>query len=67
MSETYVFTVARMKTSSGILLHAVLQKLTDVSDVLTASIKKAMSDIVASTVLGVWPWWQSPTCGPTNE
>jgi hypothetical protein len=26
-----------------------------------------MSDIVASTVLGVWPWWQSPTCGPTNE
>jgi hypothetical protein len=26
-----------------------------------------LSDIVASTVFGPWPWWQSPACGPPND
>jgi hypothetical protein len=23
--------------------------------------------IVASTVFGRWPWWETPVCGPHNE
>jgi hypothetical protein len=44
--RSQVLTVASVKTSSGMLRHAVWYKFTDVSQVLADSIIKAMTDLM---------------------
>jgi hypothetical protein len=43
---------AIMKLSSGMLRRAVLKKLTKVSEVLTASVIRAVTEAISSRLLG---------------